>query len=195
MKIGILGGTFDPPHNGHLAVAEACLKELELDEIMFLPANQNPIKPANSTTAAKARLQMVRRLIEGQDRMSVSDMEITRGGKSYAVDSLEELQVAQPAEYWFIVGTDAAKSLPKWKNPNRLVKLCRIAIVTRPTTTESEILVRLPTLWKSDIDFVRMTPVDISSTLIRDNIAKGRDISRLTPKAVEDYVRENKLYA
>jgi nicotinate-nucleotide adenylyltransferase len=194
MRIGVFGGTFDPPHNGHLAVAEACLRELALDEILFLPTNQNPLKKRDRSTPAKVRLQMLRRILKDKGRMAISDMDITRGGKSYAVDTMEELQVARPADYWFIMGTDAARMLPQWKNPERLLRLCRIAIVTRPTVAESEILIRMPAEWKSHIDVVRMPAVDVSSSLIRDRFAAGREVSLLLPRSVEEFVRENKLY-
>src|ERR1041384_5745403 len=102
MKIGILGGTFDPPHNGHLAFAEAAVQTLELDEVLFIPANRNPLKPEKRQASAKDRLEMVRLMVEGKPQMAVSDIEIRRGGPSYAVETLDELHFVSPAEYWFL---------------------------------------------------------------------------------------------
>src|SRR4051794_25149699 len=103
MKIGILGGTFDPPHTGHLSVARAALEQLELDEVLFLPASRNPLKSRKVVTPAKHRLGMVEALVRNEEKMAVSDMELTRGGISYTVDTLGELHMVQPAEYWFLM--------------------------------------------------------------------------------------------
>src|SRR5687768_12512146 len=101
MRIGILGGTFDPPHSGHLTFAHAALETLDLDEVIFMPAHRNPQKKGRSVANSKQRLEMVRRLVGGHQKLSVSDLEITRGGPSYTVETLAELQHARPAEYWF----------------------------------------------------------------------------------------------
>src|SRR5438045_2029390 len=116
MRIGILGGTFDPPHLGHLALANAAREHLKLDEVIFMPASRNPIKKGTQTPP-KQRLEMVKRTVEGHPGLAYSDLEITRGGPSYAVDTLTELSFAKPAEYWFLVGADALKDLPTWKQP------------------------------------------------------------------------------
>ena len=110
MKTGVLGGTFDPPHYGHLELAKAAKAQLGLDEVMFVPANRNPLK-TRKTASAKHRLRMVELEIEDEEGLSVSDIEITRGGPSYAVDTLEELKMVRPGEYWFIVGADALETL------------------------------------------------------------------------------------
>src|SRR3954471_14443433 len=106
MRIGILGGTFDPPHSAHLALAHKALDELRLDEVMFLPVNRNPLKKIKMSPA-KDRLEMVKLAIRDEPNFSVSDIEIARGGPSYAIDTMNELTYARPAEYWFILGSDA----------------------------------------------------------------------------------------
>src|ERR1700722_59500 len=107
MRIGVLGGTFDPPHLGHLALARAALRQLELDEVLFLPANRNPLKTGKGGTPAKHRLAMIDLMLKNEPTMAYSDMEITRGGPSYAVDTLNELHAVRPAEYWFLMGADS----------------------------------------------------------------------------------------
>ncbi|HWD41022.1 MAG TPA: nicotinate-nucleotide adenylyltransferase [Fimbriimonas sp.] len=194
MKIGILGGTFDPPHDGHLAIARAAIEQLELDEVIFLPANQNPLKNRGHQTPAKARMEMVRRLVENEPNVAMSDIEITRGGKSYAVDTLSELQMAQPAEYWFLMGADTVKELTLWKAPQRLVKLCRLGVVSRPPHTDADVIKRLPPELAAAIDIIKMPTMPVSSTEIRDRLAQKRDVSALLPGRVLTYIRENKLY-
>ncbi len=194
MRRGVLGGTFDPPHLGHLAVAGACLKELQLDEVLFLPANRNPLKEREVISPAKVRMEMVRRAIGGHDKFALSDMDVTRGGNSYAVDTLTELQMVDPGEYWFILGSDAVRNLPQWKAPARLLKLSRIAVVSRPSFAESLVLRRLPPEIRSGIDLVPMEPVDVSATQVRERVKEGRDVSSMVPQTVLNYIRENRLY-
>ena len=195
MRIGILGGTFDPPHKGHLAVAETCLRELNLDEVLFLPASRNPLKDKEETSPNRARLEMVKLAIAGHAGFALSDMDITRGGRSYAVDTLSELHMVRQADYWFILGADAAKLLPQWKQPERLVRLCRIALVARPALQgEPDILRKFPPFLAQAVDVVRMEPVDISATTIRERIEEKRDVSSMVPAPVLDYIRANRLY-
>ena len=194
MKIGVLGGTFDPPHLGHLALAEAAMAQLGLDEIVFVPANRNPVKTIKTKTSAKHRVAMVELLIKEHPELAYSDMEITRGGPSYTVDTLTELQMVRPAEYWFIMGADALRGISEWKSPNRLIRLCRIAAAVRPPLTVQDVLVRLPEEYKSSIDPIQMTGVELSSTEIRDKIAGRQNVTPwLTPEVLQ-YIQANKLY-
>jgi nicotinate-nucleotide adenylyltransferase len=194
MRVGVLGGTFDPPHVGHIAAAEACLSELHLDEVLFLPANQNPLKEGEPTSPARTRMEMVKLAIEGHERFSISDIEVTRGARSYAVDTLTELHMVQPAEYWFILGADTLRLLPQWKAPERLLKMCRIALVSRPPYRDSEVVARLGAPFKAAIDVVHMDPVDITATRIRERVRDGHDISTAVAPAVLTYIRANRLY-
>lgn len=194
MKIGILGGTFDPPHAGHLALARSALQQLELDEVLFLPANRNPLKSSKSTVSGKHRLGMVEALIRHDSQMAVSDMEITRGGTSYTVDTLGELQMVQPAEYWFIMGADSLVGIRDWKNPLRLLKLCRIAVAVRPPLSEPDILVRLPEEFKGKVDILQMPPSDISSTDLRDRLMRNQNVSPNLPQDVLKYIHTHQLY-
>jgi nicotinate-nucleotide adenylyltransferase len=194
MRVGILGGTFDPPHNGHLKLAHTAIEALNLDEVIVLPANANPLKVNRDMSAGARRLEMCRLAIEGEAKLAVSDIELTRGGKSYAVDTLSELHMVQAADYWFILGMDALKGLPQWKAPTRLIKLTRIAAVTRPPRSDADTLRRLPPEIVDAVDIIAMDPLPISSTDIRERIRSGRDIRGLLPQRVLDYIRRNKLY-
>lgn len=194
MKIGIIGGTFDPPHLGHLALAEAALAQLELDEVLFIPANRNPMKSGKAGATAKQRAAMVDLMIRREPHMAYSDMEIARGGQSYTVETLADLQMVQPADYWFIMGADALKGLPEWKNPLRLIKLCRIAAAIRPPHSLQETLVRLPEEMRPFVDPIEMTGMDVSSTDLRDKIARGITVSPWLAPEVLQYINANKLY-
>ncbi|MDR3688977.1 MAG: nicotinate-nucleotide adenylyltransferase [Fimbriimonas sp.] len=194
MKIGILGGTFDPPHNGHLSLAQFAMRELQLDEVIFLPANRNPMKSGKIQAPAKHRLGMIDRLIQTQPGMSYSDMEITRGGPSYAVDTLAELQMVRPAEYWFLMGVDALRGIGGWKSPSRLMKLCRIAVAVRPPHIVHDVLARLPEEFRGKVDILEMPPMEISSTDIRDRMHRGQNVSPWMSAEVLQYIQANRLY-
>ena len=194
MKIGVFGGTFDPPHVGHLALAKAARETLGLDEIVFLPAARNPLKSRRIGTSGADRLAMIRLLIRGQEGMAASDMELTRGGVSYTVDTLGELQMVQPAEYWFLMGADGIAQLHEWRNTVRIAKLCRLAVAVRPPFEAEELLSKLPPEFEGKADLIVMPPVDISSTDIREKFARRKPVHGLTPPEVLRYIEEHRLY-
>lgn len=194
MKIGVFGGTFDPPHLGHLALAKAARETLALDEIVFLPAARNPLKSRRVGTSGADRLAMIRLLIRGQEGMAASDMELTRGGVSYTVDTLGELQMVQPAEYWFLMGADGIAQLHEWRNTVRIAKLCRLAVAVRPPFESEELLSKLPPEFEGKVDLILMPPVDISSTDIREKFARRKPVHGLTPPEVLRYIEEHRLY-
>ena len=194
MRIGILGGTFDPPHKGHMNLAETALAQLELDEVVWIPAFQNPLKNKTASSHAKQRLEMVKLAVADNPRMAVSDVEIERRGPSYAVDTVSELQYVRPADYWFIVGADSLKTLTKWKQPERLLRLCRIAAAIRPPVNPVEALLLLPPHFRDLIDLIEMKPTEISATEIRANVAKGSAIEPWVAKPVIKYIQEKGLY-
>ena len=193
MRIGLLGGTFDPPHIAHLALARAALEQLQLDEVIFMPVSRNPLKHKPIATTKK-RLAMIELLIQNETHMAVSDLEIVRGGPSYAVDTLEELQVAKPGEYWFIVGADAIKDLKQWKNPDRLLRLCRLALAVRPPHTEAEVRARIPEEYRDRVDLIHMEAMEVASFEIRDRIAREKPVGPMVPEPVLHYIRQNELY-
>lgn len=194
MRIGILGGTFDPPHLGHLAIAKAALGALNLDEVVFMPAAKNPLKRGARGTPARHRLEMVRRLIENEPNMAVSDLELTRGGNSYAVDTMAELQMARPADYWFLMGSDAISHIGSWKQPERLLRLCRLGLVQRGTKTLEDVLGLLPINLKDHTDFIEMPHVDTASSELRNKLERGQTVSLWIPPSVREYIQSNKLY-
>jgi nicotinate-nucleotide adenylyltransferase len=194
MKIGILGGTFDPPHIGHLKIALTVQSALELDEVLLLPANQNPLKQRRSSASTEHRLAMVKTMISKYEGLSLSDMEITRGGMSYTVDTLGELSMIRQAEFWFIMGADGLGTIAEWKGVPRLAKMCRLAIVLRPPITEENALTMVPEVFRDRCDFVQMDPMDVSSTEIRDRIARRKPVTDLVTPEVLRYIQEKRLY-
>lgn len=194
MRIGILGGTFDPPHNGHLAVARAAMKELALDEILFVPAAKNPLKDRGPRASAEDRLTMLGLLVAGDPTMGVVDVELQRGGQSYTVDTVNDLHQVRPADYWFILGADALKGLDQWKQPAKLLRMCRLAVVARPTMSGSSLAMRVDAQYRDRVDVVPMPPVDISSTEIRNRLAQGKTIAPYVPQAILAYIEEKGLY-
>lgn len=194
MKIGILGGTFDPPHYGHLKLAEAAIAALDLDEVILLPANTNPFKSEKRTTSARDRAAMTQMLQKKNPKFSFSDMEITRGGVSYTVDTLGELQMVHPGEYWFILGADAMKGFTQWKNPQRILRLCRLAVAIRPPMTKEDVERQIPEEFREKVDMIEMSATNESATEIRQRVEKGQPIQNLTIPEISDYIRNNKLY-
>ncbi len=193
-KIGILGGTFDPPHLGHLAMAVAARDALGLDEVVFVPAYRNPLKTRLGITPAHRRLAMVKLLIGGEPSFSVSDIELTRGQLSYAVDTLSEMSFLRPAEYWFILGSDSLKRLYDWHQIEKLSRLTRFAAILRAPDTEEVALRDVPELYREVIDFVPMEAHPASSTKVRDAILTNRPYHHLVPEAVAEYIEKNELY-
>lgn len=193
MRIGILGGTFDPPHLGHIQLAEAALTKLQLDEVLFIPANRNPLK-SRRASRPKDRLEMVRLAIEGHPGFAVSDIEIARGGPSYAIDTLSELQAARPGDYWLILGTDALKGFMDWKSPERILQKARLAVAIRPPQKKEDVLAQTPEAIVASVDWLEMPPTDISSTDIRLRIEERRPSSHLLDPRVMSYIEENSLY-
>lgn len=193
MKYAILGGSFDPPHKGHLAVANAVFDHLKLDEVVFVPNNRNPLK-GRAYANPQDRLEMVRRMVEDEADFTVSDIEITRPGRSFSVDTVEEFSLARPGDLWFILGTDAIKNFMSWKKPELLARIARIALVGRPGNEIDRVLYPLPPGIQERIDIVPMDPNRISSSLIREEIAtNGTPELMLDPK-VWDYINERGLY-
>lgn len=194
MRIGIFGGTFDPPHNGHLTLARTCAKALELDEVLFVPAARNPFKERGANASGTDRLEMVRRLIEGETKMAISDMELSRGGTSYTVDTLNDLSMVQPAEYWLLMGADALKGFPEWRQAEKILRLARLAVVVRPPATEADLALRINPAYRERIDLVPMAPQAVSATEIRNRVARGQTIVPYVPAAVSAYIEEKGLY-
>ncbi len=194
MRIGIFGGTFDPPHNGHIALARACREGLDLDEVLFVPAAQNPLKTNGPRASAKDRLAMLGLIAAGEPGVGVVDLEIQKGGTSYTADTLTDLTMAQPADYWFLLGGDALKGFGEWKNPQKILRLARLGVVLRPSQADADVVMRFSEPYRERVDLIRMTPVDVSSTEIRQRISRGQTIAPYVPQAIQAYIEEKGLY-
>ncbi len=194
MRIGIFGGTFDPPHTGHIQIARAAKEQLELDELIIVPAHNNPLKANRPKATSRQRLEMVRLAIGNELDIMVSDIEIVRGGKSYMIDTITELQHAIPGEYWLVLGADSLKSFESWKDWQKILTKCRLGAVVRPPDTWASLLMRLTPEMREKTDKVEIAPTEASSTEIRNRFAKGeKSIPYMAPKVLE-YIRQNHLY-
>jgi nicotinate-nucleotide adenylyltransferase len=194
-RVGVLGGTFDPIHLGHLAAAKAALDCAHLDRVLFIPSGRPPHRPAALAPEAD-RLTMVRLATQDEPRFEVSDMEITRGGLSYSADTVEELHRAHPDdELFLILGWDAARLFRTWHEPDRVASLASFVILGRPGTeppTSSEMAaLGLPP--ERLVKCFGGTP-DISGSALRGEIAAGRPVTGKLPAAVERYIAERHLY-
>ncbi len=188
-QIGIMGGTFDPIHCGHLLAAEQAREQAELDEVWFLPAHIPPHKQHEQITAAHHRLRMVELATADHPAFRVSRLELDRSGPSYTIDTMRQLIGTYPdAQFFFIVGGDMVNSLPQWHRFSELVQLVRFIGLYRPGSTFDRQSLA------ASVTFVEMPLWDVSSSLIRQKVRAGRSIRYLVPQAVERYIKENRLY-
>jgi nicotinate-nucleotide adenylyltransferase len=187
MKIGILGGTFNPIHIGHLILAEEAREKLRLDRIIFVPAYLPPHKDGSGIAAARDRLAMVKSAIKGNKYFCVSDIEIKRDGRSYTIDTIKGFKLKFPAdELYFIIGSDLLKYLEDWKDLREIIKLVKFVAATRPGYP----LEKIP----SYISTIPIRAVDISGFEIRQAISKDKSFRYLVPEVVYEYILKNKLY-
>jgi len=198
MKIGLLGGTFDPPHNGHLAIAKYALEKLGLDKIIFIPSRRTPLKSREDVSGRKHRWDMLRELIKGNKKYDISDIELYRPGPSYTIDTIRQLKTGKNKndEFYFITGWDSFNDLPRWKEAGNLIKLCKIVAFTRSSTARpdlKEMDKMVPGLSESSI-IIDVPPVDISSTEVRNRVIKGLSVKDMVPGPVEKYILDNGLY-
>ncbi len=196
MRIGILGGTFNPPHLAHLVCAQEAHRELGLDQVLFVPASIPPHKPVEAEPGAHHRLEMCRRAAAGDERFTVSDLELQRGGPSYTVDTLKELSAQSPThELFLILGGDIAAGLPKWREPERVLELATVAIARRRGTTRETVQRALDQLRGGDrARFFAMPRIGISSTMVRRRVGAGQPIRYFVPDGVLEYIETHGLY-
>ena len=199
MRIGVLGGTFDPVHNGHLAVASEVRDRLDLEEVLLVPAGQPWLKADTRISAAEHRVAMVRLAIAGNAHCRLSTMEITRDGPSYTLDTLAEMwrRLGTGDEVFLILGWDSLSQLPQWHGPERIIRLCRLVAVPRPGAPRPDLAAlerSLPGL-SERVVLLDRPEVDISASDIRERVARGLSIAGMVPAAVEDYIRERGLYS
>ena len=198
MNIGVLGGTFDPIHMGHLVVAEEVRARLNLAEVLFVPAGQSWLKPDSPISAAEHRVQMVRLAIADKPYFKLSTMEIERPGVSYTVDTIADLQSQLGAgdELFFILGWDSLVEFPRWKEPSRLIKMCRLVAVPRPGSPPPHLksLEALIPGLSQRVTLMEKPEIDISASGIRSRLAQGLSIHHLVPEPVERYIKQHRLY-
>jgi nicotinate-nucleotide adenylyltransferase len=195
MAVGILGGTFDPVHSGHLIIAQEVALELGLELVYFIPVGQPPLKQGTVTPAAH-RLEMLRLALAGNDSFHLSTLEVERPGPSYTVDTLRELRRAEAREVFVILGWDAVADLPRWSRPQELITLCRIAAVPRPGAPEPDVdsLEKILPGFKERLRLLSGPIIGISASEIRRRVARGLPVRHLLPPAVERYIQDNGLY-
>lgn len=188
-RIGVFGGTFDPPHIGHLVTAMRVAEALDLDLVLMVVANVPWQKVGSRTiTPADVRLDMVRAAVEGVDVLEASDLEIRRGGETYTVDTLEALRAAGPDDdLVLILGSDAAAGLDTWERPDELRRMCRLAVVERPGSP-----VVVPDGFR--YDRVTVPQLDVSSTELRRRVAEGRSVRFLVPEGAVSLMEGRRLY-
>ncbi|MDE5413843.1 nicotinate-nucleotide adenylyltransferase [Alkalihalobacterium chitinilyticum] len=187
-KIGILGGTFDPPHIGHLLIAQEVLEQCKLDEIWFMPANIPPHKKNDEVSSVTDRIEMVTKAIEGVEQFTVSTVELERNGPSYTVDTLKELKMKLPdVEFYFIIGGDMIEQLHTWERIDELFEYVTFVGLQRPGYSQSS-------KYAEKLQLLTIPQVDISSSDIRERLKEGRGIRYFVPEQVRQFIEERQLY-
>jgi nicotinate-nucleotide adenylyltransferase len=196
VRVGILGGTFNPPHLGHLVCAQEAYRELDLHRVMLIPASIPPHKPVDDEPGAEHRLELCRLAAQDDDRFEVSDLELARAGPSYTVDTLERLTSDIPnSELFLILGGDIAAGLPQWHRVERVLELATPAIAKRRGTPRGAVEEALASLPRGDrARFFQMPRMGVSSTMIRRRVAAGQPIRYLVPDRVVRYIERHGLY-
>ena len=196
-KIGILGGTLDPIHNGHMSMAKCAREQLSLDKIIIMPTPNPPHKNAKNISDANIRLFMVKIAIENIDYLEYSDFEMKREGIIYTSDTLELFIKENPdSEIFFIMGADSLLAIETWHKPEKIFEQCKVVVVDRDNSDEkiNKQISYLQDKYDAQIIYLNMPMVDISSTNIKKRIKNNESINNLVPKKVEKYILQNKLY-
>ncbi|HEY7533487.1 MAG TPA: nicotinate-nucleotide adenylyltransferase [Nitrospiraceae bacterium] len=218
MRLGLLGGSFNPIHNGHLAIAKQTQSLLLLDRILFIPTGDPPHKPDGTLAPAQDRYEMVRLAISAESTFAVSDVEIRRPGKSYTLDTVRILQgqYGSDTRLFFLIGLDAFLDFPTWREPNTLLHLCSFVVISRPGVS-FEALANMPLLPANlqeslaaldsgrlarlvipldhqELICLTLTPSNISASEIRANVRQAKPLANLLPQSVESYIIHHHLY-
>lgn len=216
--VGLLGGTFNPVHNGHLAIARQTREALDLERVVFIPTGAPPHKPHENLASAKDRYAMVRLAIASDPSLSLSDVDVRRPGKSYSIDTIRLLQKEFGAEtrLYFLIGLDAFLEFPTWRAPETLLTLCSFVVLSRPgqsfqALSALPLIPRLPQASLMDLDAgrsvrldapvdsqslicLRLPPSNVSASDIRARLARGVSTANLLPPAVESYILQHHIY-
>jgi nicotinate-nucleotide adenylyltransferase len=206
LSIGILGGTFNPPHLGHLALAGHAREELGLSKVLLMPAGAPPHKPSLADPGPEHRLEMCRLAAHLQDGVSVCALELERRGPSYTADTLREIHARHPeAELTFILGADTARTLPSWHQPESVLRLARLAVASRSGAERDQVeaaisaaaaagLASVGAGGSAEPRFLSMEPIDVSSSRVRERVAAGEPVEDLLGEAVAGYIARHGLY-
>jgi nicotinate-nucleotide adenylyltransferase len=196
LNVGLLGGTFNPPHLGHLVCGQEACAQLALDRVVLMPVHAPPHKEAERDPGVEHRVELCRRAVAGDERFSVSRLEADTPGRSYTVDTLRRLHESSPEdELTFIMGGDMAHALPTWHQPEAVLKLATLGVAEREGIRRADIVQHLAGLAGADrLRFFDMPRLDISSSEIRRRVAAGRPIRYLVPDAVAAYIESEGLY-
>ena len=196
MRIGILGGTFNPPHLGHLVAAQEAYRELDLDRVLLIPAGIPPHKPIDDEPGPEHRLELCRLAVGDDPRFTVSDLELRRDGPSFTVDTLKTLRTQSPSdELFLILGGDIAAGLPRWHEPERVLELATVAIAKRRGTSKAAVQDALAQLTGGErARFFQMPRIGISSTMVRRRVRAGQPIRYFVPDGVMHYIETHRLY-
>ena len=217
-RIGLLGGTFNPIHNAHLAIARQAREMLELDRVVMIPSGDPPHKPSNGLASAKDRYEMVRLALASDPHLAISDVEVRRSGKSYSIDTVRLLQqeYGNETRLHFLIGLDAFLEFETWREPETLLTLCSFVVLSRPglsfqALSTLPLIPRLPQASLMDLDqgrtvrldvpiglqsliCLRVAPSTVSASDIRARIARGASTANLLPPAVESYILQHHIY-
>ncbi len=218
MKLGLLGGSFNPVHHGHLAIARQTREALGLDQILFIPTNHPPHKPNGSLAPVQDRYEMVRLAIASDPSLAISEVEIRRPGKSYSIDTIRLLQQEHGArtQLFFLIGLDAFLDFPSWREPLTLLELCPFVVLSRPglsfrSLSTMALLPPIPQASLADLDagrisqlevslgtqrltYLQLPPCTVSASDIRSRIRRGLSVANLLPPLVESYILQHHLY-
>jgi nicotinate-nucleotide adenylyltransferase len=194
VRLGVLGGTFNPPHLGHLAAARQARRQLRLERVLLMPGYTPPHKPSEEEPGAERRLAMCELIARGEPGLEACALEIRRGGPSYTVDTLRELHELHPdARFTLIVGADMARTLPGWREAPELFRLATVAVADREGVDRGEVAAELRRAG-AGASFLSMPPVAVSSSLVRERAAAGAPIEELVGPAVANYIEHHGLY-
>lgn len=196
MRLGIFGGSFDPVHNGHLALARACQKQAGLDEVWFMPTAVQPLKQKGPHATDAQRLELLSLATYSEPNWRVSRLEIDRGGMSYTIDTLRQLNEELPdAVLFFLMGADAVHDAPQWRDPKRIFALATPLVVHRSGESDPDLAaLRILCAANKQPRLIEMPPVDASSSEIRRRIAAGEPINDLVPASIAEYIERHRLY-
>lgn len=198
MRLGILGGTFDPVHYGHLLMAEICRQQVCLQQIRFIPAARPPHKPDHVITDGHARADMLEFALAGYPEFVVDRRELKRSGPSYTVDTLLEFRTQFPdAELFLLMGADSLRDLSTWKSPEQISRLSTIVVCNRPGVAlpdRQQITEWIGEEIAATVKFVQIPGTDLSATDLRQRVRDGAGLRFMTPRAVECYIQQHKLY-